>query len=96
MVMLPKCTRRRVNGEGGSEAEESEVEAVEEGIIVVTSIPWKPKGMVVVEEAPVGARSIGISRRGVVNPKFLMFFNPSQRFARDHENWPAWRCGRSG
>jgi len=101
LVRLPKGKRRLVEVEG-SEAEESEGKVVErvmeEGIIVATSIPRKPKGMVVVDGAPVGPRGggRGIIGRGVVNPNFPMFFNHARRFAGDHEKWPVRRGGRSG
>jgi len=95
LVRLSKGKRRRMYVEEGSEAEESktkksEVEVVVEGIIVVTLVPRKPRGMVVVEEAPVGprVRSIG---RGVVNPNFPLFFNRSRGFPGDHAKWPAGR-----
>jgi len=91
LVRLPKGKRRRTSEEEGSEVEESEAEVVEEkdeeGIIVATSIPREPRGMVVVAGAPVGPRGGGRAR-GVVNPGFHMFFNPVRRFGRDHENWP--------
>jgi len=82
-LVLPNGKRRRVNDGDeevqvvGSEAEESEVEVVE-GIIVATSIPRKPRRMVVVPGAPVGPRGNGLSGRGVVNPRFPMFFNKAQ------------------
>ena len=91
-VRLPKGKRRRICGGEGSEAEESEVEVLEEGIIVATSIPRAPSGMVIVAGAPVGPR-IRMSGRGVFNPNFPMFFNPSRRFAGDREKWPAGRGG---
>jgi len=94
VVRLPKGKRRRTCVEEGSEAEGSKAEVVErfveEGIIVATSIPRKPRGMVIVEGSPVGPRRGGIGR-GVVNPRFPMFFNQSQRFAGDHEKWPVGR-----
>jgi len=104
MVRLPKGKWRIVDGEMeevevvGSEAEESEVEVVEEGIIVATSIPSAPRGMQMVGRAPVGpsGRGRGNFGRGVVNPNFPMFFNHARRFARDHEKWPVRRGGRSG
>jgi len=101
LVRLPKGKRRRVESEDrevvvvGSEAEESEVEVVE-GVIVATSIPVAPKGMQMVGVAPVGPRGRGYFGRGVVNPKFPMFFNHARRFAGDHEKWPVQRGGRSG
>jgi len=106
MVRLPKGKRRRTCEGVGSEAEESgaeeseaEVEVVEEvGIIVATLMPREPReprGMVVVEGAPVGPRGRGFVGRGVVNPKFPMFFNHAQRFAGDHEKWPVRRSRRS-
>ena len=72
-----------------SEVEESVAEVVEEvveeGIIVATSIPRAPRGMVSVAGAPVGPRG---RVRGVVNPGFPTFFNPAQRFGQDYENCP--------
>jgi len=53
LVRLPKGKRRRTCEEG-SEAEGSVVEVVEEGIIVATSIPREPKGMVVVAGPQLG------------------------------------------
>jgi len=95
LVRLPKGERRRTCVEEGSEAEESEEEVVEtvveEGIIVATSIPRAPRGMVVVAGAPVGPRGRGLSGRGVVNPNVPLFFNQSRGFPGDHEKWPAGR-----
>jgi len=93
LMRLPKGKRRRTGEEEGSEVEESEAKVVEEGIIVATSIPRKPRGMVVVEGAPVGPRRGGLSGRGVVNPRFPMFFNQSRRIVGDHEKWPVRRGG---
>jgi len=94
LVRLLKGKRRRTCVEEGSEVEESEAEVVESveevGIIVVTSIPRAPRGIVVVVGAPVGPRS-GFVGRGVVNPNFPLFFNQSRRFAGDHEKWPMGR-----
>jgi len=91
LVRLPKGKRRRAVGdEAVREEEGSEEEEVVEGIIVATSIPRKPRGMVVVAGAPVGPRS-GNFGRGVVNPNFPMFFNQSRRFTGDHEKWPVGR-----
>jgi len=95
LVRLPKGKRRRTCVEEGREAEESEEEVVEkvveEGIIVATSIPREPRGMQMVGLAPVGPRREGNFGRGVVNPRFPMFFNQSWRFAGDHEKWPVGR-----
>jgi len=104
MVRLPKGKRRRTCKEEGSEeegsgAEESEadVEVVGEvGIITADLVPRGQRGVVVVEGAPVGPRGRGYVGRGVVNPRFLMFFNQAQRFAGDHKKWPVRRGGRSG
>ena len=96
LVRLPKGKRWRTCEEVGSEVEESKAKVVEEGIIVATSIPRKPRGMVVVEGAPVGPRRGGLSGRGVVNLRFSMFFNQSYRFVGDHEKWPVRRRARSG
>ena len=97
LVRLPKGKRRRTCEKEGSEAEESEVEVVERddgvGIIVATSIPRKPKGMVVVAWAPVGPRGAGLSGRGVVNPRFPLFFNQSRQFVGDGGKLPAGRGG---
>ena len=91
VVKLPKGKRRRVTGGEEARVEEgSEAEEVFEGIIVATSIPRKPRGMVVVAGAPVGPRS-GYFGRGVVNPNFPMFFNQSRGFPGDREKWPAGR-----
>jgi len=93
LVRLPKGKRRRTNVEEEDEKTTgSEVEEVVEGIIVATSIPREPRGMVVVAGAPVGPRS-GQFGRGVVNPNFPMFFNQSRGFLGDRGNWPA-RRGR--
>jgi len=93
LVRLQKGKRRRTCEVEGSEAKESEAEVVKERIIVATSIPRVPRGMVVVAGAPVGLRGGRSSGRGVVNPNFPMFFNQSRRFARDHEKWPMGRGG---
>ena len=102
LVRLPKGKRRRTNVEEGSEAEESEEEVVEVGMMGATSIPRGPKGFVAgttggrgrgsdyVAGAPVGPRS-GYFGRGVVNPNFPMFFNQSRGFPGDREKWPAGR-----
>jgi len=92
LVRLPKGKKRRltVGGDGDESGDDSEVMTVvpeEEGIIVATSIPRAPRGMTMVGMAPVGPRS-DMSGRGVVNPRFSMFFNQSRRFAGDHGNWP--------
>ena len=93
LVRLPKGKRRRAVGdEEVRETEGSEVEEVVEGIIVATSIPRKPRGMVVLAGAPVGPRS-GQFGWGVVNPNFPMFFNQSRGFPGDREKWPARRGG---
>jgi len=101
LVRLPKGKRRVIEVEGseaGGSEEEVVERVVEEGIIVATSIPRKPKGMVVVEGAPVGPAGGGrrLLGRGVVNPNFPMFFNHARRFAGDHEKWPVRRGRRSG
>jgi len=96
MVRLPKGNRRRVNGGEGSEAEESDVEVVEEEIIVAPSIPRKLKGMVVVEGAPVGPQGMESTWRRVVNSRFSMFFNPSWCYAGKYKKWPMPCSGRSG
>jgi len=91
LVKLPKGKRRRTNvGEEEEETTESEAEEVVEGQMVATSIPRKPRSMIVVAGAPVGPRS-GRFGRGVVNPNFPLFFNQSRRFAGDHEKWPVGR-----
>jgi len=102
LVRLPKGKRRRTCEEEGSEAEESEEEVVEVGVIVAASIPRGPKGYVAgtpggrgrnsgyVVGAPVGPRS-GQFGRGLVNPNFPMFFNRSRGFPGDREKWPAGR-----
>jgi len=85
LVRLPKGKRRRTcEGEGSEVKERVEREV---GVIVATSIPRAPRGIVGVVGAPVGPRSMGIGR-GVVNPNFPLFFNPARRFGRDHENLP--------
>jgi len=91
MVRLPRGKRRRVDTEEESEAEASEME-VEVGVMVATSIPRGPKGYVA--GAPVGPRNVGVGR-GVVNPKFPLFFNPARRFGRDHEKLPVGGGGRN-
>jgi len=94
LVRLPKGKRRRTSDEEEErEVEGSEGEEVVEGIIVATSIPRKPRGMVVVAGAPVGPRRGNLSGRGVVNPNFPMFFNHSRGFPGDREKWPAGRGG---
>jgi len=91
LVRLPKGKRRRTNvDEEEEETMGSEAEEVVEGIIVATSIPRQPRGMVVVAGAPVGPRS-GQFGRAVVNPKFPLFFNQSRGFPGDREKWPAGR-----
>jgi len=93
VVRLPKGKRRRAVGdEEVREEEGTEVEEVVEGIIVATSIPRKPRGMVVVAGATVGPRS-GQFGRSVVNLNFPIFFNHSRGFPGDHEKWPARRGG---
>jgi len=91
LVRLPKGKRRRTNvDEKEEETMGSEAEEVVEGIIVATSIPRQPRGMVVVAGAPVGPSS-GQFGRGVVNPRFPLFFNQSRGFPGDREKWPAGR-----
>jgi len=91
LVRLPKGKRRRTNGDQEEEeTTESEAQEVVEGQMVATSIPRKPRGMVVVAGAPVGPR-FGQFGRGVVNPNFPMFFNHSRGFPGDREKWPAGR-----
>ena len=93
MVRLPKGKRRRAIVDlEEEETEESEAEGVVEGQMVATSIPRKPRGMVVVAGAPVGPRS-GNFGRGVVNPNFPLFFNQSRGFPGDRGKWPAGRGG---
>jgi len=105
LVRLPKGKRRRTCGEEGSEAEGSEVEVVEEGIIVATSIPRGPKGYaagtlggrgrgsVYVAGAPVGPRMGNLSGRGMVNPNIPLFFDQSRGFPGDRGKRPAGRGG---
>ena len=94
LVKLPKGKRRRTDGdEGVKEDEGSEAVEVVKGIIVATSIPRKPRGMVVVAGARVGPRGVRTSGRGAVNPNFPMFFNHSRHFAGECEKWPARRGG---
>jgi len=97
LVRLPKGKRRRMNVEEGSEAEESEDDGSEvgvvEGIIVATSIPRAPRGMQMVGRAPVGPARREQFGRGVVNPNFPLFFDRSRDFAGDREKWPARRGG---
>jgi len=89
LVRLPKGKRRRTNvGSEEEETTESEAEEVVEGQMVATSIPRKPRGMVVVAGAPVGPMS-GRLGRGVVNPNFPMFFDRSRGFPGDRGKWPA-------
>jgi len=93
LVRLPKGKRRRTNvDEEEEETMGSEAEEAVEGIIVATSIPRQPRGMIVVAGAPVGPRSKGFGR-GVVNPNFPMFFNHSRGFPGDRGKWPAGRGG---
>jgi len=84
LVRLPTGKRRRTCEGEGSEAEESEVEVEEVGIIVATSILRAPVSMVVVARAPVGPRR-KLSGRGMVNTSFPLFFNQARRFVEDHE-----------
>jgi len=77
MVRLPKGKRKTVDGsvgDEGSEVDKSEVEVVEERIIVATSISRKLKGMVVVDGAPVGPSGMGMSGRGSAHARERLFW----------------------
>jgi len=89
LVRLPKGKRRRTSVvEEDEETTGSEAEEVVEGQMVATSVPRKPRGMVVVAGAPVGPSS-GQFGRGVVNPNFPMFVNRSRGFPGDRGKRPA-------